>query len=145
MPRKTAVPDSTQITCQCGSMVILVPFTDDHTVMIPVDVDRDPAGDLVVVGSRVGFTIRPVGDGEEPEGRFRRRAHWGTCPHQSRWRNAMRAAGVGGLSTAYDPMRAGPCARCRRRHPWHYGGPIASPVCDRCRAEEGAPLMGEND
>lgn len=144
MPRETAVPTQKQITCQCGAMVTLVPFTYDHTVMIPVDVDRDPTGDLLVVGSRAGFTIRPVVEGEEPEGRFRRHAHWNACPHPSRWRSVMRTVGVGGTAPTHDPTRAGPCAKCRRRHPWHYGGPIASPVCDRCRAEDGSPLMGEN-
>lgn len=143
MPRENAIPTPTQITCQCQSMVRLVPFTDDHAVMIPVDVDRDPNGGLVVVGGRAGYTIRPVRDGEEPEGRFRRRAHWETCPHASRWRDAMRAAGVIGHTPTHDPMRAGPCARCRQRHPWHYGGPVASPVCDRCRVGDGMPSMGE--
>lgn len=145
MPRETAIPALKQINCQCGSMVTLVPFSGDHTVMIPVDVDRDPDGGLVVVGSKAGYTIRPVAEGEEPEGRFRRRAHWDTCPHISRWRDAMRAAGVVGHAPTSDPMRAGPCARCRERHPWHYGGPVASPVCDRCRAKDGMPLMGEYD
>lgn len=143
MPRDTAASAPKQITCQCGSMVTLVPFTGDPTVMIPVDVDRDPAGDLVIVGSKAGYTIRPARDGADPEGRFRRRAHWGTCPHVARWRDAMRSVGVGGPGLTYDPTRAGPCARCRERHPWRYGGPIASPVCDRCRAETGRPLMGE--
>lgn len=124
-------------------MVTLVPFTGDHAVMVPVDVDRDPAGDLVVVGSRAGFTVRPVVDGEEPEGRLRRRAHWGACPHQRRWRGVMRSVGIGAVGER-DPARIGPCARCGQRHPWHYGGPIASPVCDRCRTSAGMPPMGEN-
>lgn len=144
MPRDTTIPAPKQITCQCGSMVNLVPFTGDHTVMVPVDVDKDPDGGLVIVGSRVGFTIRSVADGEEPEGRFRRRAHWDVCPHPARWWDVKRV--VVGLPTSdHDPFRVGPCARCRQRHPWRYGGPIASPVCDRCRAEKGESLMGEYD
>jgi hypothetical protein len=126
-------------------MINLVPLTSDTTMMVPIDVDRDPTGDLVIVGSRAGYTARPVRDGEEPEGRFRRRAHWGVCQHVARWRDVMRAAGVVGPTTTHDPSRAGPCVRCRVWHPWRYGGPIASPVCDRCRAETGAPLMGEYD
>ena len=126
MPRETAIPALKQINCQCGSMVTLVPFSGDHTVMIPVDVDRDPDGGLVVVGSKAGYTIRPVAEGEEPEGRFRRRAHWDTCPHISRWRDAMRAAGVVGHAPTSDPgpgrvpgvgsvTRGTTAARSRRR------------------------------
>jgi len=111
--------------------------------MVPVDVDKDPEGGLVIVGSRVGFTVRPVAAGEKPEGRFRRRAHWDVCPHPARWRDVRRSVVGSPTSSAHDPFRAGPCARCRQRHPWHYGGPIASPVCDRCRSERGEPLMGE--
>jgi hypothetical protein len=124
-------------------MVNLVPFTGDHAVIIPVDVDRDPDGGLIVLGSKAGYTTRPVRDGEEAEGRFRRRAHWDTCPHRSHWRDVMRSVGIGNGDPSHDPMRDGPCARCRQRHPWHYGGPIASPVCDRCRAKDGMPLLGE--
>jgi hypothetical protein len=134
-----------QISCLCGSPVNLVPFIDDHSVMIPVEPGRDPSGGLVVVGSKEGHTIRPIRDGETVEDRFRRRAHWDACPRRSRWRDAMRAAGVGGTAPSREPERAGPCARCRRRHPWHYGGPVASPVCDRCRGEAGMPPMGEYD
>lgn len=145
MQREVAVPQSRRIACICGSAIAVVPFTGDHAVMVPIDVDRDPDGGLVVVGSRAGFTIRPLADGEVVEGRFRRRAHWDTCPHRSRWHDVMRAVGVAGAGSAHDPMRAGPCARCFERHPWHYGAPIASPVCDRCRAKAGMPLMGEYD
>lgn len=145
MPRETAVPAARHISCMCGASIALVPFAGCHDVMVPIDVDRDQDGSLVVVGSRAGYTIRPVAEGEAPEGRFRRHAHWDTCPHQNRWRDVMIAVGVAGVTSAYDPMRAGPCARCFERHPWHYGGPIASPVCDRCRAKAGMPLMGEND
>jgi hypothetical protein len=117
VPREAAVAAPRQITCQCGVMVTLVTFTGDHTVMIPVDHDRNPAGGLVIVGSEAGYTVRPVACDEEPEARLLRRAHWDTCPHVARWRDAMRAAGVVGHDPAYDPMRAGPCARCLQRHP----------------------------
>jgi hypothetical protein len=144
VPRKSAVPVPTQIVCQCDSMVNLVPFADDHTVMIPVDVDRDPAGELVVVGGRAGYTVRPIRDDEEVDARLRRRAHWDTCPHIARWRDAMRTVGMGEAMPSHDPARIGPCARCHQRHSWHYGGPVSSPVCDRCRTKDGMTLMGEN-
>ena len=147
MPRRTTQAPK-QISCTCGSLVFLVPFTTDPTVMIPVDVDRDPAGDLVAVGGRNGFTVRMVIANEVPEERFRRRAHWATCPrpHVAQWGNAMRAAGVDTTEDVrHDPMRYGPCVRCRQRHPWHYGGPVASPVCDRCRSAAGLPVMGEHN
>lgn len=143
MRREAVIPSPRQTACRCGSMVNLVPFTDDVSVMIPVDVDRDPSGGLVIVGSRAGFTIRPVRDGEAPEERFRRRAHWDTCPHLGHWRETMRAVGIG--VSVLDPMRAGPCVGCWQRHPWHYGGPIASPLCDRCRVARGMEPMGEYD
>jgi hypothetical protein len=142
VPRDTTVPAMSQATCLCGLMINFVPFTGDSSVMIPVDVDTDPEGSLVLVGSRAGFTIRPVAAGEAPEGRFRRRAHWDVCPHAARWRDIRRVV-AGSPTSAYDPARVGPCARCGERHPWHYGGPVSSPVCDRCRAEKGEPLLGE--
>lgn len=144
MSRKQAAPETKVCTCQ--SMVNLVPYTDDHSVMIPVDVDRDPDGGLVIVGSRSGHTVRPVRDGEVVDVRLRRRAHWDTCPNPSLWKGAMVSVGViADQDSSHDATRIGPCARCRQRHPWHYGGPVASPVCDRCRAEDGMALMGEYD
>lgn len=144
MPRE-AIPAPSQITCQCGTMVNMVPFTGDVTVRIPVDIDRTPGGGLVVVGSRTGYTIRSVREGEVPEERFRRHAHWDGCPHVDRWAAVKRSVGLGdtGVRPGHDPARVGPCARCGNRHPWRYGGPIASPVCDRCREATGEPLMGE--
>lgn len=144
MPRRN-VPMPKQITCSCGSMVNLVPFIGDYTVMIPVDVDRDLDGGLVVVGNKAGYMIRPIQDGEAVEWRFRRRAHWDTCPNQSCWWDVMRSVGIAGREPSHDPMRSGPCARCRRRHPWNYGGPVSSPVCDRCRKRDGLPIFGEPD
>jgi hypothetical protein len=147
-PRRSAkpsVPESVQISCICASPITMVPFTGNHEVMIPINVGRDPAGGLVIVGSSAGYTIRPLNEGEDPDGRFRRRAHWDTCPHRGRWRKVMLAVGIDGGPSASDPARIGPCVRCRQHHPWRYGGPVASPVCDRCRAEDGRPLMGEYD
>jgi hypothetical protein len=142
---RDVIPAPQQTVCQCKSMINMVPFTSDHTVMIPVDIHRDPDGDLIVVGSRAGYTVRPIQAGEEVEVRFRRQAHWKTCPHVSRWRDVMRSIGIGGPAPSHDSTRAGPCARCHQRHPWRYGGPVASPVCDRCRSAAGEPLMGEYD
>ena len=145
MSRDQTIPAPSQITCQCGAMVNLVSFTGDITVRIPVDIDHDSGGDLVVVGSRAGYTIRPVRNGEVPEDRFRRHAHWDGCPHVERWREVKRSVGLGatGIRSDHDSSRIGPCARCGNRHPWRYGGPVASPVCDRCREAAGEPLMGE--
>lgn len=117
----------------------MVPWLHDVSVRIPVDVGRDPHGSLVVVGGRNGFAVRLRGHDEEPAAPLRRRAHWDVCPHQRVWHEVMTAIGL--RQSVAD--RSGTCAICRRRHPWHYGGPVASPVCDRCRAERGLSTIGE--
>jgi len=120
-------------------MITLVPWTVDVGVRIPVDVDRDPVGSLVVVGSRQGFTVRLLLEDELPQATMRRRAHWETCPYQQDWAETMTRLCL--RVSSVD--RSGPCAICGRRHAWRYGGPIASPVCDPCRVEQGWEPMGE--
>lgn len=138
---KSEIPPPERRACRCGSMITLAPWTEDTAVLIPVDVDRDPEGDLVVVGSRRGFTVRLLLDGEQPQASLRRRAHWAVCPHQRDWVGVMTRLGLRRPRVEED--RAGMCAACGRRHAWRYGGPIASPVCDRCRMERGHEIMGE--
>jgi len=120
-------------------MIVMAPWSEDVSVLMPVDVDRDPEGDLLVVGSRQGFTIRPLRNNEQVSESLRRRAHWATCPHHGDWVETMARLGLRRSAAS----RVGPCAVCRQRHPWHYGGPISSPLCDRCRVERGHEPMGE--
>lgn len=125
----------TSRACRCGSMIKMVPWANDINILIPVDVDKDPKGDLVIVGRNGRFTVRLVVAGETPAEGLRRRAHWGVCPHRQDWHGAMSSVGL----LAVD--RSGPCAACHQRHPYRYGGPIASPLCDTCRAEKGLPPL----
>ena len=137
--KPSPVPSITQRTCQCGSMIKMVPWFRDVSVLIPVDVDRDPEGSLVVVGSRGGYTIRLLEDVESPAANMRRRAHWDVCPHQIMWNETLVRVGLRSVSVD----RSGPCVICWQRHPWRYGGPIAYRRGDRCRAKKGLPLMEE--
>lgn len=138
-PRR--IPAPVQDVCQCGSMIMMTPYTGDIRVLVPVDPGRDHDGSLVIVGSSGGgYTVRPATDADTDPSQ-RRRAHWTVCPHPHRWDAVLSAAGLRTTVSTVD--RSGPCAVCRTVHPWHYGGPVASPLCDPCRSARGLPAMGE--
>jgi hypothetical protein len=122
-------------------MITLVPYTDDHAVLIPVDLGRDPEGSLIIVGTRGGFTVRPVRP-TDTDGTQRRRPHWEVCPHPRQWDQVRRDTGI--LPTRGYGTRSGPCVTCRREHPARYGGPVASPLCDPCREARGLTPIGTN-
>lgn len=136
----TAIPAPKQKVCPCQGLINLVPWADDTSVLIPVDVDRDPDGSLLIIGSRRGFTVRPLREDETSDPKLRRRAHWDRCPRRGLWGVTLERIG---LRPSPDRDRSGPCALCGQRHPWHYGGPIASPLCDACRTVKGLHPMGE--
>lgn len=81
-PRR--IPAPVQDVCQCGSMIMMTPYTDDIRVLVPVDPGRDHDGSLVIVGSSGGgYTVRPATDADTDASQ-RRRAHWTVCPHPHR-------------------------------------------------------------
>jgi len=139
--RSGSIPETSRSTCPCGAMINLIPLATDHSVMIPVDVGRDDGGELLLVGRRAGTTVRLIGPDDVTAPRDRRRAHWGLCPSTDRWASARLAAGVPGPDPAVDPSRSGPCSACSQQHPLRYGGPVASPLCDRCRKQHGLPAI----
>jgi hypothetical protein len=137
------IPAPTQDVCQCGSMIMMTPYVGASRALVPVDPGRDPDGSLIIVGSsRGGYTVRLATDADaDIPASQRRRAHWVVCPHPQRWDAVLSSIGL--RSTVGTVDRSGPCAVCRTVHPWHYGGPIASPLCDPCRQNRGLPPMGE--
>lgn len=137
--RSIPAPDTS--LCRCGSTITLVPYADDTAVLLPVDIGRDADGSLLIIGSRNGFTIRPIRSGDTTtDATQRRRPHWEVCPHPRQWDTVRRA--VGALPTRGHGTRFGPCVACRQEHPARYGGPVASPLCDPCRAERGLTPIG---
>lgn len=135
MSRATTTPAGTQRSCQCGSMIHMVPWIQDTSVLIPVDVGHDAEGSLIVVGNRGQFTVRLADPDDQVPASSRRRAHWDVCPHSQRWHSTLAALGLRTMD------RSGPCVSCRQRHPYRYGGPVASPLCASCRADKGLPPL----
>lgn len=135
---RSKIPAPKQCCCQCGSMITMVPWSGNHSILIPIDIDREPTGGLVIVGSRDGYTVELATLDPEPPANIRRRAHWDVCPRPEQWQG-IRARVVPGLGGD----RTGPCARCGQRHPYRYGGPVASTLCDPCRRSKGLPSIKE--
>lgn len=130
------------VRCSCGVLIAMAPMAGDTQVLVPVDRDSIGSGDLTVVHRRAGYSVRLAEPGDDS--RMRRVGHWATCSDPTRWRGVQRALGMDVPDEAgYDSRRSGPCARCHEVHAWHYGGPVATKVCDRCRRAEGRPLVGE--
>ena len=120
-------------TCQCGSMITMIPWDQDPTVVIPVDIGPDPDGGVITTMGRTGLVVRFLGSGDSTPGSSLR-AHWVVCPHQSRWHSTMEKTGH---RAARQANRAGPCSRCGSLNPHRYGGPVASPLCNSCREASG--------
>lgn len=123
--------------CPCGAKIMLLPTPSGATM--PVDVGRDPHGNLVAVQiPGKGWGVRVLTDRERDEGTTQPRytPHWSTCPQPEQYRATARNPGTGParLVTA-GPTREGPCARCRQPHPNRYGPGPASPLCASCRGE----------
>lgn len=138
MARHSRVPARQQRSCVCGSMIIMIPWSQDPSVLIPIDPDRDPMGSLVMVGSRDGYTVELAALDPPPPENLQRRAHWDVCPKPDVWQDA-KARVIPGMGRD----RAGPCAVCGQRHPYRYGGPVASTLCDPCRKARGLPPIRE--
>lgn len=130
----------------CHRRISYVSLTDNHDVRIPVNPGNQPDGELVVVPSSAirgrgirPFTVRLALPGDAHSS-LRRRVHWATCTSTSGWQDRKRAAGVMRLAnpeaaTRSEGKRSGPCTQCFRLHAWRYGGPHASPICDRCKLD----------
>lgn len=139
-----------RVTCSCGSTVWLLPTPRGGTM--PVDVGRDPTGNLVAVrlGPRRGWGVRALTDRERAEGTQlpRYTAHWTTCPRAEQYRRTARKTAPDTWPTRPQPaahLRHGPCARCRGPNPHCYGPGPSSPLCDTCRAEKGIPPVSRVD
>lgn len=129
MARKPATKIVQKKFCKCGSMITMVAWHEDNTVLIPVDTAPGKNGDITttVVG---GTLVARFVDNQEAS----LRAHWNVCPYQSQWHATMEKTGH---RKAHEANRAGPCSRCGALNPYRYGGPIASPLCGECRKARG--------
>lgn len=128
----------------CDAEIKYVSLATDPNVRVPVNLGTQLDGALVVVIPRTAhkktqrpLTVRLALPGD-PRDHLRCQAHWVTCEGTvSGWQDRKRAAGLTRLvapeATRSTGGRAGLCARCRKLHAWHYGGPVACPVCDRCK------------
>ncbi|MCZ7478833.1 hypothetical protein [Micromonospora sp. WMMC273] len=134
-------------TCSCGSMVVLLPTPAGPAV--PVDLGRDPAGNLVTVRlGRRGWGVRELTEQEKARGTHLPRftAHWSTCPSPEQYRVLARRTAPGTFpARPARRVRWGPCTGCGDQHPRAYGT-VASPSwCDGCRARKGIPPVSSFD
>lgn len=113
---------------------------------LPVDVERDPNGNLEAVKIGKGWGVRVLTDSERtrPGSLPRYTTHWTTCPQPQQYRRRAHSAAPSTFPARAElaaqlSVRSGPCSVCRAPNPCRYGPGPASPLCPSCRTARGLP------